>query len=238
VITFAIEQSSCCGSVAIREDAVLRLEKTWDYVWPENQQLFSVLPGLLDESGVNLADVDVFAAGLGPGSFAGTRTAVSVANALALPGKTRTCGISSGEALAWNVFKETGADKIVVLGDARRKRVWYAHFVGNGGALSVKKDWALAPFSELNEVLIEGSVVVTPDWSRIAEPLSEACPASAQLIGEARYPAACAVAELAAAKLAAGLEPGPMTPLYMHPPVFVKPKSYGLRRPKDDHMTT
>jgi tRNA threonylcarbamoyladenosine biosynthesis protein TsaB len=220
----AIEQSTVRGSVALLIDGCEPVEETWEYSWFNNQQLFKTLPEFLAQHGVDINAIDKIAVGLGPGSFAGTRVAVTAAQTLALPDKIEVYGISSGEALAAEIGKESDTENIVIVGDARRKHVWYAHFKRQGADLRVEAPWALQPIEELADILSDHSVIAGPEWDRLGDMLKVACPASSTLIEESRFPSAVNVAKLAASRIAKGEPSIPEEPLYLHPPVFVEPR--------------
>ena len=109
MLILAIEQSSVLASVALLNDGRVLAAERWHCTWNRSQNVFDILPSLLKNASVRPENIDVFAAGTGPGSFSGSRVAVSVAQALALPGGKRAIGISSGEALARDIAFETNA---------------------------------------------------------------------------------------------------------------------------------
>ena len=64
---------------------------------------------------------ELIVAGLGPGSYAGTRIAIATASGLAAATGARVCGLSSARAF------ETDAAEYSVIGDARRESFFFAH---------------------------------------------------------------------------------------------------------------
>ena len=224
MITLAIEQSSKSAGAALLDGETVLAERSWDQTWHRNQELFEAVPEMLAGASLSLSDVEAFAVGLGPGSFSGTRIAVSVVQAFALPDGKPVFGLSSGEALAWDLLCETDAKKSVVIGDARRQLVWYAVF-GRGDRWPVmEQTWSLQPVEKLVESLPDNAVVAGPDWSRIGAGLKAAYSGAARFIEEDRHPRARTVGILAARKIRAGLASDPIEPIYLHPAVFVEPK--------------
>jgi tRNA threonylcarbamoyladenosine biosynthesis protein TsaB len=216
MLILAIEQSSSRGSAAILRDETVLAEEQWDYRETRGERLFSVLPAMLRSADVQLGGIDVFAPGLGPGSFTGVRIALSAANAFALPETRLVFGVSSIEALAL----ETCADGIVsTVGDARRGHTWSASFKVCGGAVEAVDPLALHPLDGLADVLPGGSVIVSPDWDRLAERLRLACPDDSELVTESRSPGARGVGLLAARRIADDRPSVPLAPLYLHSPV-------------------
>ena len=89
MLILAIEQSSVQASVALLDNAHVLAAERWHSEWNRTQNVFEILPSLLKNASVRAEDIDLFAAGTGPGSFSGSRVAVSAVQALALPGEKR-----------------------------------------------------------------------------------------------------------------------------------------------------
>jgi tRNA threonylcarbamoyl adenosine modification protein YeaZ len=205
MITLGIELSSRQGSVALLKDGVLLAEKVWLGKQVRHNTIFQTLEQLLAEAGVSLCEVEGYAVGRGPGSFSGMRMSLTIANALALPGGHDVRAVSSGAALAMAVFKERGAPRMAVVGDARRGQVWCGMFLQ--GVLD--GEWQLIPYAEA-AARTAGALVVSPEAERLVEIFPE--------IGAPQFPSAREVALLARSASE------PVDPLYLHPPVFVEPK--------------
>ena len=204
MITLGIECSSRQGSVALLRAGEVIAEKIWIADRIRHNVIFDELENLLNTAGVTYTDISQFAVGRGPGSFSGMRMSFAVAQALALPDKKEVRAVSSGAALAFQVAKENGAQKIAVAGDARRGQIWFGEF--NAG--QVAAEWKLIPYEEVE--ISSDVLVVSPE----AERLEKIFPS----IGAPRFPLAADVALLAQTSTE------PLEPLYMHPPVFVEPK--------------
>lgn len=229
MITLSIEQSTVQGSVALLRDEAILETRAWEYTWRSPQHLFAVVPEVLGAASVEIGEIDRFAAGLGPGSFAGCRMAVSTARALALPGDMCVFGVSSGEALAFDVLRETQAESVFVVGDARRQHVWFAQFKrGDLGPLTIIP-WSLRPSECLADVLTGNAVIVSSEWDRLSSLLKQACPNGALLIEENRFPAAAALGLLACRKVTDHISSDPISPIYLHPAVRPDYKSKETR---------
>ncbi len=219
MLTLAIEQSSVRGSVALLRDEDVIASRDWEVTWRQPQQLFAMLQAVLKQAGVVPSAIEAYAAGLGPGSFSGCRVAVSVARALALPGGVRVFGLSSGDALAFDLFAATGADTVAVAGDARRNHVWLGHFARGERWPVMTRPWTLQPVEQLSTELAGAAQVVSPDWDRLAPVLKHACPAGTKLVEETRLPVAGTLGLLAGRKIISGCETEPLAPIYLHPAV-------------------
>lgn len=234
MITLGIECSSRQGSLALLKDGTLLGEKSWIADRIRHNVIFQTLETLVEEADISYNDISLYAVGRGPGSFSGMRMSFAVAQALALPGKKEVRAVSSGAALALQAAQafqpaqgqtgESAPRQIAVVGDARRSQVWIGIFnVGQASSLSknnlcgmnrleacptLVEDWKLVPYEEVS--VPENTIVVSPEAERLTNIFPN--------IGNARFPHAKNVAELAQN----GSEE--LEPLYMHPPVFIEPR--------------
>ncbi len=218
---FTIELSSPTAGVALLgEDEPL--VQTWHQPDEARQHLFTVLrehfPGAL------LSRVDRLVVGLGPGSFSGVRSAIACATGLALPAGRPVEGIPSIEAIASDAARETQAERIVVVGDARRNRYWLASYIGEGERLETELACALYTPEEIVQQLKPGSAIVSPDWARVGDFLQQIASDDHQLIREPRMPDPFTLGRIALDRIQRGEPLSAPEPMYLHPPVFVEPK--------------
>ena len=151
--------------------------------------------------------------------------AIALVRGLAMPTGTPVHGVASGAALAWRTYRETGASRVVVMGDARHGELWLGRFRCDATGLAQEGTWALAPGDRVPvEWWQEGAVWVTPDWHRIGEPVKKTLPGGIRLIEARGIPQARDVAALAEAEAAAGRASAALVPIYLNPAVFVKPR--------------
>ena len=121
MITLAIETSTVRGSVAVSENgAVLFVER-----FAADRALGSELFPCLQCAGKVASHYDQIAVGLGPGSYSGVRIAIAAVIGLELTKSAKVLGIPSILAL------ETGAQKYLSIGDARRASFYFAE-IDNG----------------------------------------------------------------------------------------------------------
>ena len=206
---FTIELSSRYGSIATVDDGAIVAEKSWQENFKNRQQLFDAMASMeIDWNGV-----DCFAVGRGPGAFSGLRIGFSVVNSLAAPAGKPVYALNSGAALA----AQCGATRTVVVGDARRNKVWAGLFSGS----ELEKEFQLMERDELTGFVPSDALVVSPDHDRLEELL-----AGFRILEGAGpvYPTAGKLGQLVAGRLERGVESEPFEPLYMHPPVFVAPR--------------
>jgi tRNA threonylcarbamoyladenosine biosynthesis protein TsaB len=184
----------------------------------------SLLPGLVEQAlrqaGLAPARLDAVAAVVGPGGFTGLRTALSLAEGLAMGTGRPLVGVTAGEALALALPEALRARRAIwSVVDTRRGRMVLERF--SPGPVPLAK----APpevFSEPELPAPDGPVALAGD----------AAPAAAArllargfdvLLTEARLPDAAAAGRVAALRLAGALPPRDGRPLYAEPPAVSPP---------------
>jgi len=219
----ALEQSTTHAGVALMANGEIVAEREWSETRRRNQQLFEEIPRLLAEAKHGLDEIDILATGLGPGSFTSLRIAVTAARAYALPRQTPVIGIASDAALSLAVHKETGSARVTVIGDARRERLWIARYAIEGGRPVLQEERSMIPCAEFTPDKKRDGMLATPDWVRL-QPVLEALDGDVLLITETRIPRARDIARLALDHGIPSEPDTPLTPIYLHPPVFVEPR--------------
>jgi tRNA threonylcarbamoyl adenosine modification protein YeaZ len=218
----AIESSTTSPTAALLgSDGQLLAEDRWDSSRGSAQRMFAVIKSLLESNNLTLADVSLFGIGLGPGNFTGLRTTLAAVQAMALPNHTPVIGISSAEAIASDLPDADTAKRIVTVGDARRRRLWLAVFTRESGTLIRQGGFELIALDDLPVHIKNGDTIVTPDFPSIGDDLI-----SLNGIDHVCFqpPSATAIAKLAYQRECNGIPAAPLKPIYIHPPVFVKPR--------------
>lgn len=91
---------------------------------------------VLQEAGVEPADLGGVAVGVGPGPFTGLRVGLVTAQALGFGWDRPVHGVMSLDAVAWEAAQDAwrvGVEEFVVATDARRREVYWAHYASVGG---------------------------------------------------------------------------------------------------------
>ena len=116
----ALELSTALGSLAWR-DAEVEFVRDWPNDRKNSAAFFENLQATRRQFGAP----DTIIVGLGPGSYAGTRIAISAAIGMQLSCDARLIGWPSICAM------ESGAEEYCVVGDARRKSFFFARILKN-----------------------------------------------------------------------------------------------------------
>jgi tRNA threonylcarbamoyladenosine biosynthesis protein TsaB len=215
-----IETSATRASLAVLDHE--RNEIVWESAFEteraHNAAIFDPVEDMLKGFRDELTGIAV---GLGPGSYGGIRVGIAVANGLSLVLGIPVRGVSSLE--AWDV----PGDSYTVLGDARRKTIFFAEVEGR----VLAGDPDLVPEEEADErverIREAGRMLVTAD-ARLAERWEDV---------RLSFPTAEAVCR-AAGDPAAGdpatgggpadwPEAGPLEPHYLRAPYITTPKERG-----------
>ena len=128
MVILALDTTTPAGSCALARDGVVVREHAADAAAPPATRLPRELMELLDQSGIALADVDVFAVATGPGSFTGLRIGIATMQGLAFAGGKPLVGISGFEALARIGETQAAGCRIATWVDAWRGEVYAATY--------------------------------------------------------------------------------------------------------------
>ncbi len=122
----AFESSAVSAAVALIEDKKLVAQSFQNCGLTHSRTLLPMAESLLAGCGVPLSAVDAFAVAAGPGSFTGLRIGVATVKGLAFPSDTPCVGVSTLEAMAYNL--EGFSEEICCVMDARAGQVYNARF--------------------------------------------------------------------------------------------------------------
>ena len=126
MIVLALDTTAVTASVALTDDKKLIGLYTLNTKLTHSETMLPMIENLLMNAKMKISDVDMFACSSGPGSFTGVRIGISIVKGLAF-GKNKKCaGVSTLEALSYNL---KGFDGIVCpVMDARRSQIYNALF--------------------------------------------------------------------------------------------------------------
>ena len=162
------------------------------------------------------ADIDVFGAVVGPGSFTGVRIGVSTVKALAQATGKPCLGVDALEALAYGACGFVGT--IAPMFDARRSQVYAAAFAG-GAEFARLQDDVAAPLDEFVRGLPQGEVLFLGDGADAGRArIAELRPGARFAPAHMNFPRAAAVCALAQAHPERAVDYLALKPLYLRAP--------------------
>ena len=191
----AIETSTQQGSVALLHEGQIIFSESCGEGRSHSSLLFSVLERALDAVPAT-SRIEQVAVGLGPGSYAGVRIAISAATGFAMATGASLVGLPSIVAL--------GEGEYVALGDARRESYYFARVRGG----ECVEGPVLLSAGELAEKLSQCSVPVLA-----SEEIGAVIPAAITFC----YPCAERLARLAAEGRSI-MTRGDLEPIYLRDP--------------------
>jgi tRNA threonylcarbamoyladenosine biosynthesis protein TsaB len=182
------------------------------------RNLVPAIRDLLRQAGLDVAAIDLFAAGLGPGSYTGLRVGVTAAKLLAYAAGRPLVGFDSLEAIAWNAPAD--ALRITVIADAQRGDLYTADFGRDtpGSALVRRRPTGIESLGRWAGRLEPGTLVLGPGLQ--LEAVRTALPAHAPSLDaddDANWPNAHRLTQLACALWHLGRRDDPwfLEPLYL-----------------------
>jgi tRNA threonylcarbamoyladenosine biosynthesis protein TsaB len=196
----ALELSTARGSLAWLDENVADLTREWPNDRKNSAAFFENLDAVTKRFGAP----DMIIVGLGPGSYAGTRIAISAAIGLQVSFGAALIGFSSICAV------ECDADEYCVIGDARRKSFFFARICAN----NIVEGPTLFSESELNSKL-DASEAEMPIFTSDSLPQFEGA--------VVRFPSALVLARLAREPQLSFSLP-PLEPIYLREPHIIMPK--------------
>jgi len=196
----ALELSSARGSIAMLGGNKAEYFRDW----PNDRKNSGPFFGHLAEVQKQFEKPEVIIVGLGPGSYAGTRIAISAAIGLQAASRARLIGLPSICAI------ECDASEYCVIGDARRQTFFFARIREN----NLIEDPTLMTEPELREKLDKldqkMSIFTTEKLSQFER-------------AELRYPSAKVLGRLGADSKRNFAQP-PLEPMYLREPHITIPK--------------
>lgn len=196
----ALELSTARGGMAWLDEDAIDLTREWPNDRQNSALFFENLGAVTQKFGAP----DTIIVGLGPGSYAGTRIAISAAIGLQVSSGARLIGFPSISAM------ECNADEYCVVGDARRKSFFFARVRSN----NLIENPTLFSEAELKSKL-DGLEVGTPVFTSDSLPQFEAAVVC--------FPSALALARVARDPQRSFFLP-PLEPIYLREPHITMPK--------------
>lgn len=139
----ALDSTATPASAAVVEDGKLLGEFFINTRQTHSQTLLPMAESVLRYTETEIGEIGLFAVSAGPGSFTGVRIGVACIKGLAMPGNVPCVGVSTLEAMAYNLAHLDAA--ICAVMDARCGQVYNAVFTSDGETFSrLTEDRALS----------------------------------------------------------------------------------------------
>jgi len=219
MLILAVEQSCTESTAVITDETVVLSSIKWTESRLRSQLFFPGIERMLKKCNHTLKNIDLFAAGTGPGAFNALRMCVSAMQAYALPGKKEVYAVPSPQALALQLHTDRGVSRISIVGDARRGSLWLANYTFIASCLPAEASIELIKPMDLNSALTDSELIASPDFDRIANILTGIPGRTTRLIQDPVYPRARFIAKTAHTAILQGISSPPFTPTYLHPAV-------------------
>lgn len=147
----AVDTSASPVSAALVEDGRLLGEFYLNVKTTHSQTLMPVISALLENTGTDIKDIDLFAVNAGPGSFTGVRIGVASVKGMSMPLDKPCAQVSTLESMAYCMPFQNGV--VCAVMDARCQQVYNALFRIDEGIIErITEDRALS-IDELSEEL-------------------------------------------------------------------------------------
>ena len=150
MLILAADTSTQAASVAVGDENKLYGEMYTDIKLKHSERLMFLVDDLFRNIGMTVADIDMCAVGVGPGSFTGLRIALAAVKGLCQSSGRPIAGISSLECCALGQQASEG-DMILPVFDAQRSDVYTARFVKRDGTIIRTEDDRIMSLEELEE---------------------------------------------------------------------------------------
>lgn len=151
MLIFGIDTCCAAATAALMDDERMIAETVVNHKRTHSQKMMPQVEQMFANAEIDVRDVDVFAAAVGPGSFTGVRIGVATAKALAQANGKPCAAVSTLHALAHQAEFFDGI--VCPILDARRNQVYNALFVGGKSLTRLCEDRALALDDLLGELL-------------------------------------------------------------------------------------
>lgn len=155
-LILALDTSSSLGSVALSRGPSIVKARTFEADHGHSQKLLPAVDALFTDAGVDVADVDLFAVVVGPGSFTGLR--VSLASVRGLAGAKPCFGGLATDVAAW-AARAPGVETILAITDLFHGEVFGSVHGADGALISARESGDLSPVLEALRPHLHGTSV-------------------------------------------------------------------------------
>jgi tRNA threonylcarbamoyladenosine biosynthesis protein TsaB len=203
----ALEFSSPQRSVALARDG--RVLAATSEAGERTTHAFGMIEKILAEAKLERGQIETLVVGLGPGSYAGIRVALAIAQGWQLAVGVKLLGISSVEAIVAQAQAEKIFGRLVVVIDAQRGEFYLATYEIEPGRWKPVEPLRIVALADVAAHAAAGEIIIGPEVTRWFPG------------GRMIFPTAAALAGLAAGRT--NFMPGEkIEPIYLRETSFVK----------------
>lgn len=179
MIILACETSTLLGSVAILENETVLAFEDSPRQGSHSDVLNTFIEKVLANSGKKLSDIDLFASGIGPGSFTGIRISLNTIKTLAYCFNKPVIGINSLHTLATqsissNSFQSVKNTPVVAMINAYKNMVYIASYRFVNEVMTETKAPEVVRVQNIDKYLTEKSIVCGDGFLAYEKYFSEA----------------------------------------------------------------
>jgi tRNA threonylcarbamoyladenosine biosynthesis protein TsaB len=152
-----LDTSTMMTTCAVIDDNNLLGEYSLNQDMTHSERLIPMIKEILDNLNMKVKDIDLYGVAIGPGSFTGLRIGVATMKSFAHLFDKPIVGISTLEALAYNLAYN---EIVVPMIDARRNRVYTGIYTWEDGIIKELMNPDVLPIDELMKKLMDFDGVV------------------------------------------------------------------------------
>lgn len=150
MIVLALDTSTMISSCAVLDEEQVLGEYSVNQNETHSENLVPMIKEVLENLDLKVEDIDLYGVAIGPGSFTGLRIGVATVKALAHVFDKPVVGVSTLEALAYNLPNH----KIIVpMIDARRDRVYTGIYTWQDGRIKTIMEPTVLEIDKLLDIL-------------------------------------------------------------------------------------
>jgi tRNA threonylcarbamoyladenosine biosynthesis protein TsaB len=159
----ALEFSSPQRSVAIARDGIVLSEASES--GGRNTAAFGMIEKVLAEAKIRREQIGALCIGLGPGSYTGIRSAISIAQGWQLAREIKLLGVSSVSAIAAQAQAEKIFGRVNVVIDAQRNEFYVAVFEISAGGWREIERLKIVPLAEIQSRAGAQEILIGPEMT-------------------------------------------------------------------------
>ncbi len=162
----ALDFSSAQRSAAVLNDGDSAAHEVVDASPGRDMKPFALIESALRLAKIDRESIECIAVGIGPGSYAGIRVAISLAQGWQLATAVKLLGISSVDCIAAQAAADGVRGKFSVAIDALRGEFYLASYETSGNSVKETVPLKLATLAEAQERERAGELLIGPEATR------------------------------------------------------------------------